>query len=432
MDLFELERSSASEARTSRPRGRCGALLLCLALVLTACTAPGKQTRFRYDPDYGVESDEFRWAIGALGAPLVPGNQLIFLQNGDQFFPSMLQEMREARSSINMEMFIFEDDDIASSFADVMIERARAGVHVHLLVDAAGARFGKLGDRLQKGGVELEVYNPVRLGTLYRVNDRSHRRELIVDGRVAFTGGAAIDRRWKGDTRNRDEWRDLMVRIEGPVVAQMQAIFMEDWLHTTGEVLHGKAQFPEPLPAGNMQAQAVKSSYAEPNSMSKLLHYMLIQAARRRIWIQNAYFMPDRQIREGLIRAVRRGVNVRVMVPRRYDFPLLHHAVHYEYRRLLEGGIELCEYRPSMLHTKLMVVDDLWTTIGSMNLVNRSMALNAEANLLVLDHGFAEQAERIYQQDGGECEFIDPEVWRQRTLLERARDGVFRFLARPF
>ncbi|HEV8118256.1 MAG TPA: phospholipase D-like domain-containing protein, partial [Thermoanaerobaculia bacterium] len=256
--------------------------------------------------------------------------------------------------------------------------------------------------------------------------NRTHRRILTVDGHIGFCGGFAVDDRWQGNARNPSEWRDTNIRVEGPVVAQLQHVFLEDWVHTTGEVLHGPGQFPPIEPGGDILAQAVSSSRSDQSSMAKLQYYMGIQAARKTIWIENAYFVPDRQIRQGLVAAAARGVDVRVIVPGKYiDSPNVRLASRFHYGELLDGGVRIYEYLPTMMHNKVMVVDGIWTSIGSINFVNRSMTKNGEANVSVYDRGFAAEVETMIEEDLTNCERFTKEKWNKRGLLARFGEVFF-------
>jgi cardiolipin synthase len=338
----------------------------------------------------------------------------------------MLAAIRGARQSVNMEMYIFDHGEVATEFARALAERARAGVEVRLLVDAWGSDLGELQELLAAAGARVKEYKPLRIYSVHKVGNRTHRKILTVDGRVAFCGGVGIDDRWKGDARNAREWRETMVRLEGPVVSQLQAIFMEDWVHTTGEVLHGDGQFPRIEPAGDTLAQAISSSRTDSSSMAKLLYYMAIQAARKRIWIENAYFVPDRQIRQGLVRAVERGVEVKILVPGRHiDVPIVRMASRFHYGELLDAGVQIYEYLPTMMHNKVMAVDGIWTTIGSINFVNRSMRSNAEANIAIYDRRFAVLVERMIEDDMKRCEVFTKRKWGKRGLLARLGETFF-------
>jgi cardiolipin synthase len=405
-------------------------------LLLALCLLPGasgcsyifseKRTLYDYEPAYGVESPEFRRSLEALGTELVGNNRAALLKNGDETFAALLEAIRGARQSVNMEVYIFDNGTIAREFARALEERARAGVEVRLLVDSFGSKLGALEGEMAGAGVRIEEYKPLRIYSLYRVGKRTHRRIVTVDGSIGFCGGFGIDDRWKGNARNPSEWRDTNIRVEGPVVSQLQHVFLEDWVHTTGEVLHGNRQFPAIEPAGTMLAQAISSSRTDQSSMAKLLYYMAIQAARRQIWIENAYFVPDKQIRRGLVAAVARGVDVKIIVPGKYiDSPNVRLASRFHYGELLDGGVDIYEYLPTMMHNKVMVVDGLFTSIGSINFVNRSMKKNGEANLCVYDAGFAGQVAAMVLEDLAASERFTKEKWKKRGLLARFGETFF-------
>lgn len=413
--------------RPARAAARVLALLL-LLLPSTGCSHifGDKRTTYNYKPDYGVDSPEFRRSLEVLGTEMVPQNKAILLENGAQFFPAMLDAIRAARASVNMEMFIFNKGQIATEFAQVLAAKAQEGVEVRLLLDDWGSHPKELEQLMTNAGVKLNWYKPVRIYSIYKVSNRTHRKILTIDGQVGFTGGVGIDDRWMGNASNPKEWRETMVRVEGPVVAQLQSIFTEDWVHTTGEVLHGEKQFPRTPPAGELLAQAIASSRGDASSMAKLLYYMAIQAARKSIWIENAYFVPDRQIRRGLVHAVERGVDVRVLVPGPHiDIPIVRMASQFYYGELLDGGVKMYEYQPTMIHNKVMVVDGIWTTIGSINFVNRSMKKNAEANVAIYDRGFAEIAEKSILADLEKSQLFTKQMWKKRGGLARLGELVF-------
>ena len=253
---------------------------------------------------------------------------------------------------------------------------------------------------MRAAGVRFHVYKPIRIYSLGHIGHRTHRKLVTIDGRIGYCGGFGFDDRWRGDARDEHEWRDLAVRVEGPAVRQLQRVFMEDWVHTTGEVLHGDAQFRAIQRAGDVLVQVVSSSRTDQSSMSKLMLYMAIQAARRAIWIENAYFVPDAQIRRALVRAASRGVDVRIVVPGPdMDIPAIRRASRYHYGELLDAGVTIYEFQPTMLHTKAMVVDGIWTTVGSINFDARSMKKNAEANVVVYDRGFAAVVAAVVEKD---------------------------------
>ena len=414
-------------SRTLR-KGAPVTLALAAAFVLQGCSYifSEKRTAYRYEPTYGVESPEFVRSLEGLGTDMVPDNGARLLQNGDEIFPAMLDAISRAERSINLEIYIFNRGVIATRFAAALAERARAGVQVRILVDAVGSHLGSLETELTAAGARVHIYKPLKIYSIDRIGNRTHRRVLTIDGRIGFSGGVGIDDRWKGDARDPSEWRDTMIEVEGPVVAQLQHIFAQDWIHTTGEVLNGDRQFPAIAPAGTLQAQAIAAGRADSISMSKLVLYMAIQAARRRIWIENAYFVPDRQIREGLAAAARRGVDVKVIVPGAHtDLPNVRLAAHYHYGDLLAAGVAIYEYRPTMMHNKVMAVDSIWSTVGSINFVNRSMTKNAEANLVVYDRGFAGQIEAMVLADLARCDVLTEAEWKKRGLFTRAGELFF-------
>ncbi len=403
---------------------RAAALLLATTAV-TACASAPKRLQYSYTPPYGVASDQFLRSLEGLRYGMAPGNRLELLENGEGLFPCMIDALRHAQRSINLETYLFVDGAIARELADVLIERARAGVEVRVLVDGVGARMGPLSEEMRKNGVQVRTYKPIKLYTVHRIQDRTHRRLVVIDGLVGFTGGFGIDDRWRGDARSPDEWRDLAVRVQGPAVRILQRTFIEDWLHTTGEVLHDYRQFPPIESAGTVLAQVVASSRGEHVSTAKLMFYMAIQAARERVWLENAYFAPDRQILEALVAAARRGVDVRVVVPGpNIDIPQIRRAARTNYGELLEAGVKIYEYLPTMLHTKAMVADGVWATVGTINLVTRSMKKNAEVNLVAYDREFAAAVECAIEADLARSEPIDLEQWRKRGVWERFRDQL--------
>jgi cardiolipin synthase A/B len=306
-----------------------------------------------------------------------------------------------------------------------MIGAAKRGVEVRLLIDSWGSKLGDLEEPLKAAGVFVRKYRPLRLFSIYKVGKRTHRKVMIVDGQIAYTGGLGISKRWLGNGRSTAEWRDTQVRVEGPVAAQMQAIFSEDWTYTTGEILAGDKFYPQIPNAGSMLAQAIKASRGDASSLAKMLYYVAIQSAKISIHIANAYFVPDKQVRNALVDAVRRGVDVQIMVPGRHiDLPIVRFASWLHYGELLKGGVKIYEYKPTMMHNKTMVVDDLYSTIGSINFDARSMNRNAEESLAVYDRGFAQKMEAMFEDDKKRCEQITYRGWDHRGLGKRIAEMV--------
>ena len=418
----------------TRHAGRIGLLLLGVTCVLggSSCTVLSniigseKRDVYKFDHPFSVESPMFRRSAEALGNPMVGGNQAVLLENGDEIFPAMTRDIREARRTVNLETYIFQPDAAGKRFADAMIAAARKGVEVRLLIDAWGSKLGDLEQPLKDAGVRVRKYRPLRLFSIYKVGKRTHRKILLIDGRIAYTGGLGIEKPWLGNARNTSEWRDTEVRVEGPVAAQMQAIFSEDWTYTTGEILAGDKFYPQIPQAGTMLAQAIKASRGDASSLAKMLYYMAIQSATVSIHIANAYFLPDKQSRNALVRAVRRGVDVEVMVPGRHiDLPMVRFASWLHYGDLLQGGVKIYEYRPTMMHNKTMVVDGLYSTIGSINFDSRSMNANEEESLAVYDKTFAAQMEAMFAEDKKRCGEITYRDWKRRGFGKRLAEMVF-------
>ncbi|MEO8431026.1 MAG: cardiolipin synthase [Acidobacteriota bacterium] len=386
-----------------------------------------KRDVYKFDHPFTVEDASFRRSLDNLGTAMVPGNQAELLKNGDEIFPAMTKDIREAKVSVNLETYIFQPDRAGQQFVDAMVEAARRGVEVRFLVDAWGSSLkGGVQEKLEAAGVRVRKYRPLRLFTIYKVGRRTHRKILVVDGKIAYTGGLGIEERWLGNARNTNEWRDTQVRVVGPVVAQMQAIFGEDWTYTTGEILAGDKVYPHIEPVGTTASQAIKASRGDSSSLAKMLYYVAIQSATKSILIQNAYFLPDKQVRDALVAAVGRGVDVQVMVPGRHiDLPMVRFASWLHYGELLAGGVKIYEYRRTMMHNKTMVVDSLYSTIGSINFDSRSMSRNAEESLAFYDRSFAKSMEAMFADDRRHCEQIRFEDWKKRGFAQRLAELVF-------
>jgi len=356
----------------------------------------------------------------------VGGNKAELLKNGDEIFPAMTREIRAAKRSVNLEIYIFQPDEAGRQFADAMIDAAKRGVQVRFLIDSWGSKLGDLEQPLKNAGVNVRKYRPVRLFSIYKVGKRTHRKILVIDGRIAYTGGVGLSKQWLGDARNKREWRDTQVRVEGPVVAQMQSIFSEDWTYTTGEILAGDQFYPKLENDGGVLSQAIKASRGDASSLAKMMYYVAIQSAARSIHIANAYFLPDKQVREALVKAVARGVDVQIMVPGRHiDLPMVRFASWGHSGDMLQVGVKIYEYRHRMIHNKTMVVDGLYSTIGSINFDARSMNRNAEESLALLDRGFAAKMEAMFQEDKENCKEITYRDWKKRGFGKRLAEVVF-------
>jgi cardiolipin synthase len=364
----------------------------------------------------------FREMGNLLGPPLVGGNRIDTLSNGDEIFPSMLAAIRGAKKSITFETYIYWSGQVGKWFTDALAERARSGVRVHLLIDWVGS--GRMDAaqlaRMEDAGVEVERYHPIHWYTLDRLNHRTHRKTLVVDGVIGFTGGVGIADKWLGNAQDPEHWREAHFRVEGPVVAQMQATFLDNWLKTRGELLHGDDYFPPIAPAGESYAQMFRSSSRGGAESVRLMYLMSIADARRSIRIANSYFVPDDLAVRALADARRRGVSVEIIVPGEHtDTEIVRKASGSLWGELLAAGVDIYEYRPTMYHCKVMVVDESWVSVGSTNFDERSFRLNDEANLNVYDPVFARQQVAIFEQDKAASQRITLEQWAQRPWTER-------------
>lgn len=371
-------------------------------------------------PDYAVGEPPFcRTMSHLLGPPLLDGNTVEILENGRQIFPAMLAGIAQARRSVTFENFVLSEGTICRQFAQALAERARAGVKVHFLQDAMGSDclHGPEITLMKQAGVEVEIFRYMKLT---RFNQRTHRKILVIDGRVGFTGGVGISDDWDGDADLPSRWRDTHYRLEGPVVAQLQQAFMDNWMETRTVVLHGDDYFPHLPPVGDLTCQVFKSSASDGGENARLMVLLSIAAARRSVQIANAYFIPDSLTIRTLVDACRRGVNVEIIVPGpAIDEPLARMVGRSLWGPLLKAGARIYEYLPALYHCKYMVVDGCWASVGSTNLDNRSLRINAEANLNVHDHRFASAHERLFAKDRAASHHITLQAWRKRPMHER-------------
>jgi cardiolipin synthase len=367
--------------------------------------------------------------------PLYRGGEATVLQNGDAFFGEMLRAVRDARETINFEVYIFEPDELGRQFMDALTERAHAGVEVRLLVDWFGS--WKLRKRhveeLRRGGVRVQRFRPLALRHLVRIYRRTHRRAIVIDGRVAFTGGAAVSKKWVGDVRSAHEWRDSMTRITGPLVCGIQAAFVETWLYCTGEVLAGERFFPPTKPTAGLCSISVASTPSEAQQPVRLLFWMTFAGARRRLWISNSYFIPDLRLRNAVVERARQGVDVRILVPGNHtDAVPVQLAGRSYYEELLQAGVRIFEFLPSMMHAKTIVVDDAWSVVGSANMDERSMELNEENVVGIVDEGLARAIAEGLTQDFTRSREVHLDQWRQRPLWQRGMERLAKVLIEQY
>ncbi len=377
---------------------------------------------------YDTQDRQFDRAMGVLlGPAILEGNRVDVLLNGDEIFPSMLAAIRGAQTSITFESYIYWSGSVGQEFAAALADRARAGVRVHVLLDWLGSsKLDQAQIELMKhAGVMVRRFHEPVWYHLHRMNNRTHRKVLVVDGNVGYTGGVGIADAWTGNAQDPDHWRDTHFRVEGPVVAQMQAIFMDNWVKVTGEVLHGVEYFPALTRAGEAAAQMFSSSPAGGSESMRLMYLLAITAAAKSIHLSSAYFVPDELTTKALVAAARRGVRISIVVPGEHmDAETVQRASRASWGELLEAGIEIHQYEPTMYHCKVMIVDGLWVSVGSTNFDSRSFALNDEANLNILDAAFASRQIEIFRQDVARSKAISLSDWRRRPIRDKVLDTL--------
>ncbi|MGJ7916505.1 phospholipase D-like domain-containing protein [Massilia sp. LXY-6] len=405
------------------------ALITCISTLVAGLLALNfmpneKQIDTQLTRQYDTNDPQFRRSLGVLlGPPLVEGNKVEALINGDQIFPAMLKAIREAEKTITFETYIYWSGSIGREFTEALAERARAGVKVHVLLDWIGSM--KIDDasmdQMRRAGVQLHRYHKPVWWKLARLNNRTHRKLLVVDGRIGFTGGVGIADKWRGNAQDAEHWRDTHFRVEGPVVGQMQAVFNDNWTKATGTVLDGEAYFPALKHEGDSPAQMFSSSITGGSESMHLMYLLAITAARHTIHLSNAYFVPDELAVKALVAAAKRGVDVRIITPGKIiDSDVVRAASRDQWGTLLAAGVKMAEFQPTMYHVKSLVVDSLLVSVGSTNFDNRSFGLNDEANLNVLDADFAKQQEAIFEDDWRHARPVSLQQWQHRPWHDKA------------
>ena len=405
----------------------CVGLVVFFALV--SCSTFSAREHYQVKHLYPTSDPQFERTMNSLLGPnLLPGNEVVTLHNGDEIFPAMLRAIRGAKRSIDFETYIYWKGRVGREFAQALADRARAGVAVHVVLDWQGTL--KLdNDSLQlmkDAGVEIVEYNPLRPyrpAFWYRperFNNRTHRKLLIVDGKVGFTGGVGIADEWDGHAHDPQHYRDNHYRIEGPVVAELQAAFLDNWLRTNGSVLQGSDYFPPLEAVGSEKAQAFKSSRRSGTESARLMYLVSITSASRSVRLASAYFVPDNLAIDTLVEAAHRGVKIEIIVPGPHiDQQVVRQASRGTWPKLLAGGVRIYEYQPTMFHCKYMIVDDLWVSVGSSNFDSRSFRLNSEANVNVLDPGFARQQIAFFEQDKARSKEITLEMLKHQPIWDK-------------
>ena len=408
-------------------------------------TSGERKIEERVERQYALRDDQFQRALGVLlGPPITTGNVFTALHNGDEIFPPMLEAIRGAKESITFETYIYWSGDIGRAFADALSERAKAGVSVHVLLDWVGS--AKIDEKFLKemeaSGVHIRKFHKPSWYDIARLNNRTHRKLLVADGRIGFTGGVGIAPSWTGNAQDPDHWRDSHYRVEGPVVAQIQSVFMDNWIKASGEVLHGERYFPKIVPdpakaaggttgvSGGGRAQMFSSSPSGGSESMHLMYLLAIAAATNTIDLSSAYFVPDELTVRALVDAAKRGVRIRIITPGPLiDADSVRAASRSSWGPLLEAGIQISEYQPTMFHCKVFTVDGLLVSVGSTNFDNRSFRLNDEANLNIYDEAFAAQETRVFEEDLKRSTRITLEAWRDRPLWDKAKERLASLLS---
>lgn len=407
-----------------------GLVLAFLVAVLIFCLFFIRRHSLEYhlDHTFAVRDPEFFASALALSDPIaISGNKIELLANGDEYFPAMLKAISSAQETVNFATYILHSDEVGHQFRDAFCERARAGIQVRVLLDGIGSGLGLDNsdvEMMKKAGCKFAYYHPTASWRVDRTNRRSHRRVLVVDGKVAFTGSAGFSKKWGGHAQDKDHWRDLQARIEGPLVAKFQWAFEEHWVKTYGETLSGAGQFPPLSNAGELKAQLI-ASHSFSMAPVPLLQATAFAAAEKRIWITNPYCTPTDDQVDLLVKAVQRRVDVRLLLPGvNNDQPLTKSAGRAAYGRMLEGGVKIFEYQPTMIHEKAMVVDGLFSMFGSSNLDARSSEINEELDVVVYDEKFAAQMEAAFEKDLKQSREYTLQEFKQRSWWERTSEWL--------
>lgn len=404
--------------------------LVAVGLIAQDFRRPEKDVLYPVDHEHGVDDPQFRLEMNAmLGPDVLKGNSIQLLNNGDEIFPAMLEAIRSARVSITFETYIYWSGSIGREFADALVERARAGLPVHVMLDWVGSvrMDDSLIDELRDAGVEVQLYHPLRWYRLNRLNNRTHRKLLVIDGRIGFTGGVGIADNWRGHAQDTEHWRDIHFRIEGPVVAQLQAALMDNWIKTTGLVLHSDTYYPELQSTGEQEMHLFVSSPAGGSASMHLMYLLSVAAAEHSMDLQASYFIPDSVMVKALLAARRRDVRIRLQMPGKHiDSRLVRIASKRRLGELLEAGVEVFEYQPTMVHNKLLIIDGLMVSLGSTNFDMRSFDLNDEASLNVYCRRFARAMTNMVEADLKHATPYTLEQWQHRSWLQRLGEQLIR------
>jgi len=406
------------------------AIAFLVLMLFLALFEPGLRFKIAAAPSVPLESQDFLRMLAALtNSTIYTNNRVDVLTNGEAFYEAELDAIRSAKHNINIEAYIFQKGRVADQFIDALISRAEAGVKVNLVIDAIGsfATWDSYLKPLRDAGVRVARYHPIRWYTLPRINNRTHRTLIIVDGRVGFAGGAGVADHWLYQRGKSSRWRDTMFRVEGGAVTDLQSTFVENWLESSGEILAATEYFPACQAAGGASVMVIDSSPSTGQSTrARVLFQTLLGSARKTIFINTPYFLPDKSAREEMIRAIReRGVEIKIITPGRHaDHLLTRTSSQRLYGQLLKAGAQIFEYKPSMMHAKVLIVDGVCSVVGSTNFDNRSFGLNDEVNLATFDQELAARLQQDFAMDLVESDAVSYDEWKRRSLFDRAHEWL--------
>jgi cardiolipin synthase A/B len=406
-------------------------ILAIAILILVGLFAPGLEYSLVAPPEVAVDEPAFMNELEPLvSSKVTRNNRIDVIENGDNFYQAELEAMRQSRHSINVEAYIFHKGKVTDEVLEVLTDRAKAGVHVNLVMDS----LGSLSTRktyfkpLKDAGGHVEWYHRLRLHNWFITNNRTHREITIIDGSTAFVGGAGYADWWRFGTGSKPPWRDTMVHVEGDAVRGLQGAFVENWLEASGEILNGPDYFPLlKTDPGNVTGLVVCStpSSSVGSTRARVLFQTLIAAARKSIYITTPYFLPDRSMREELVRAKKRGVTIKIIVPGKHsDHALTRSSGRSAYGDLLKAGAEIYEYQSSMIHAKITIIDGMWSVVGSTNLDNRSFGINDEINLAVLNSQVATRLTQDFADDASHSRRVILAEWEKRSAFERVLEWL--------
>jgi cardiolipin synthase A/B len=398
-------------------------------MLFLALFEPGLRYEISERPSLPLDSEEFLRLLSSLGgAQIHPCNTVEVLTNGERYYQAELEAIRKARHSVNVEAYIFTKGRVTRTFLDALTDRARAGVKVRMVVDAVGSftTWRSYFKELEQAGGRVKLYRPIRWHTLPRINNRTHRELIVVDGQVGFIGGAGFADHWLYDDPKRGgrRWRDTMFFVQGPAVRELQSVFAENWLEASGEVIADAGYFRWCEAGGQTAAMIVPSSPTGRSTRNRMLYQTLLAAAQQSIRITTPYFLPDRSVRAELVRAMKeRGVEVSIIVPgKKVDHALTRRSSRRLFGQLLRAGARIYEYQPSMLHAKTLLVDGVWSVVGSTNFDNRSFGINDEVNLAANDPELTARLELDFAKDVADSQLVTLRDWSRRSWLERGHE----------